>query len=323
MVDGVEKSGQAVMMDVLQKIRSRSGVTLPNDRTTWDGETTSHYDYEIDYLESQMRGADFGRYLDRLDEEISLALFTPLLVLRTADVGSYNLGIGHMQVYLWMLNALMQDLRTYFEAYILNPLVDANFGVNASRPYLKFRRMGNDSAETIRAILTELIRKGKIKPDIVELGQMAGLELEEIQEITAPVEPVADPAVDPTSDPEDPQNDPRIGRNKPKTEDPRGVGKSRAVGKKIVARLTSQLDRAYRAGGLREAILSPGYEKQLIEAAESDGAADAGASVARVYEALEVFIAELVDMHEVFTTAESVSSLLGGFLQDQISAMLP
>jgi hypothetical protein len=52
-----------------------------------------------------MRGADFERYMTRLDEEMSIGLFTPILLLRTADVGSYNLGQGHMQIYLWMLNA--------------------------------------------------------------------------------------------------------------------------------------------------------------------------------------------------------------------------
>lgn len=46
---------------------------------------------------SQMRGVDFERYLTRLDEEISLALFTPLLLMRNADVGSHNLGVQHVQ----------------------------------------------------------------------------------------------------------------------------------------------------------------------------------------------------------------------------------
>jgi hypothetical protein len=77
--------GADFMMTILQNLRSRSAVVLPNDTTNLGrmGDATKlHYDYDIEYLESQMRGADFERYMARLDEEISIGLFTPILLLR-------------------------------------------------------------------------------------------------------------------------------------------------------------------------------------------------------------------------------------------------
>ena len=78
-------SGKAAMENVLEGIRNRAIVTLPSDRTNNPQGGKTDYEFTIEYLESQMRGADFERYLQRLDEEMSLGIFTPVLLYRTAD----------------------------------------------------------------------------------------------------------------------------------------------------------------------------------------------------------------------------------------------
>lgn len=95
--DGTRKTGKQVMEAVLEGIRNRSNVALPSDRDASTGTGANAYLWDVEYLESQMRGVDFERYMARLDEEMSLALFTPLLLLRNADVGSHNLGVQHTQ----------------------------------------------------------------------------------------------------------------------------------------------------------------------------------------------------------------------------------
>jgi hypothetical protein len=95
--DGNTVTGKEVMEAVIMGIRNRGSVVLPSNRNEGVSVGASAYEYDIDYLESQMRGVDFERYLARLDEEMSLALFTPLLLLRNADVGSHNLGVQHTQ----------------------------------------------------------------------------------------------------------------------------------------------------------------------------------------------------------------------------------
>lgn len=103
--DGTTITGKQAMESILMQLRNRSVVVLPNDVQPFmhvaqrgTGQTSrAMYEYDITYLESQMRGADFERYMTRLDEEMSLSLFTPLLMLKTGDVGSHNLGVQHTQ----------------------------------------------------------------------------------------------------------------------------------------------------------------------------------------------------------------------------------
>lgn len=191
-VDGKTVSGNTYMLGLLQQLRNRSVVILPSDKTQGSNGNMD-FDYTIEYLESQMRGADFERYLTRLDEEISIGLFTPILLLRTADVGSYNLGVGHMQMYLWMLNAMNADRKLYIDKYILSPLADYNVGLNAPRPKIIFRKLGNSNTEMVQSLLLALINKDLAKPDIAQLGEMAGMTLNEIEQT------VADPASDPNA----------------------------------------------------------------------------------------------------------------------------
>ena len=147
---------------------------------------------------------------------MSIGLFTPILLMRTADVGSYNLGVGHMQVYLWMLNAMNGDRAQYIDKYVLRRMVDFNFSPNAPDAKIVFRKMGNTNMETIRAVLQAVLSNKQAKPDIEELGSIAGLTLTEIKEITAPAPQPGD-QIDPSTDTGEDAPDPgSIGGGSPK-----------------------------------------------------------------------------------------------------------
>lgn len=169
-------NGREAMTRILQMIRSRAVAVLPSDR---DPET-KEFDYDIDYLESEMRGGDFEKYLSRLDEEISLALFTPVLMFRTGDTGSYNLGVQHGETFKFMLNALADDMKEYIDRYIVQRLKGLNFSVRAPRAEWVHREMGKDNAETMRAIVSALIQGNLALPDLTELGQAIGIDLTEV-----------------------------------------------------------------------------------------------------------------------------------------------
>jgi hypothetical protein len=264
--------GNSYMLSLLTQLRNRSVVVLPNDSTDFgDGKRT--YDYDIEYLESQMRGADFERYLTRLDEEVSLGIFTPILMMRTSDVGSYNLGTSHMQLYLWMLNAINGDRKQYIDNYVLNRMVDFNFSPKAPRAKIVFRKMGSNNVEMVRALIQELIRGGKAKPDLEELGQMAGLTLEEVKETVAPPpEPGSLDDPDGDDDPDDKETDPRIARNNPAPPKKKPVanGKNlRAVGDEIAARVRPQIENAFASGKFGPDLqLSLGFKKRFASAFE-------------------------------------------------------
>ncbi len=161
---------------------------LPSDRdpTASSGGGRSEFLYDIEYLEAQMRGADFERYLMRLDEEISMAMFTPLLLMRAGDVGSLNLGVQHTLTWLWSLNALAFDAKDYIDHYLVNRIKQFNFGDRAPKAFWIPRKMGKDNTETLRAIIVSMIAGGGAKVNIEELGVALGMTVEEVEIITAP-----------------------------------------------------------------------------------------------------------------------------------------
>lgn len=269
-VGNKEVSGSDLMTTILGMIRNRSAVVLPNDTTRNGTSTQDRYDYTVEYLESQMRGADFERYLTRLDEEMSLALFTPLLLLRTADGGGFNQGVAHTQVYLWMLNAIAEDWKEYIDKYVIAPMALYNFGPKAKLPTIHFRKLGTAQQETIRAIIQALIQKDKIMPDIEELGQHAGLDLREIS-ILSGTDPTG--TDQPQGDTGQPQKDKRVGRpERLKPNGEKGVDNPRQTTKQITQRIAAQVNRAYRENKFGPGFApTAGFARQLAASLESIG----------------------------------------------------
>lgn len=260
--------GNVYMLKVLQDLRSRSVVVLPNDRQQDMGTGKQSYDYDIEYLESQMRGADFERYMTRLDEEISLALFTPILLLRTADVGSYNLGVGHMQMYLWMLNAMNGDRKVYIDKYILNRMVDFNFSPNAPRAKIIYRKLGNQQGEILKDMITQLMAKDKIKPDINELGQLSGMTLTEIAESTESTD--GDPTSDGDDDRDRADGNDGTGRARGKSPAPPARTGNESL-TEIVNRVQSQVANAAKrstdntVGGRNPLKINMGFKRRIAD----------------------------------------------------------
>jgi hypothetical protein len=249
----VSVAGNELMALIVQQLRSRSTVVLPANKTQWGDENNPGYDYTLEYLESQMRGADFERYMTRLDEEMSLAMFTPLLMMRTADVGSYNLGTQHTQVYQWMLNALSGDWAEYINKYIINPIVRYNFSeTKPPKAKIVFTKMGKANTDLLNTIVQALISNGSYKPDIRQIGEMTGLTFEQVQEVQGT------------------QNQP------PPEKEPNKNAKNMVdeIRNLIVERVKSQVVKAFGNGTFGDANeFQPkmGYKRQLLAALRTRG----------------------------------------------------
>jgi hypothetical protein len=273
---GREMRGNEAMELILTALRNRSVVVLPNEKTPYGDETNPDFDYSIEYLESQMRGADFERYMTRLDEEMSLALFTPILMMRTADVGSYNLGTQHSIIYQWLLNAISGDWKFYIDWYLLRPMRDYNFGTNADLPKIKFRFMGQQNQELVKEMSTAVVAAGKAKPDYTQLGDMAGLTLTEVQELTAPPDqPVDTPPAD------KPASTARLAVDE--------------VVDQLQDRVRLQVNRAFNGKGLRDLNISWGFQSKLEVALKDAGFAYPDKHVKDFYQAMETWADDIID----------------------------
>lgn len=266
-VNGAPMKGNQLMALLLQQIRNRSVVVLPSERTAQGEENNPPFDYQIEYLESQMRGADFERYMTRLDEEMSLAMFTPILMMRTADVGSYNLGTQHTQVYQWMLNALAGDWAEYINKYIIAPIVAYNFNGKPVPCEIKFTKMGKTNSQLLQAVITSLLEKGAINFDARELGEMSGLTINEVEVLTGEEEPPP------------PEEEPN-----PEEED-----QTAEVKRLIVKRVRPQVEKAFRNGtfGSLEFAVNMGYKRQLSEAFKAEGLTKTGNRVDDLYDLMD------------------------------------
>lgn len=178
--DGSYVQARTAMETLVSQIRSRAVTVLPSDRDPESGE----YEYDIDYLESQMRGADFERYLSRLDEEMSLSVFTPVLLFRTADVGSYNLGQAHLRIFEQMLNAIAGDIQNYIQNYLVERIRKLNFGENSPVATWSYRRLGTTDLSVYKEIVVELIRQGAADVDTEELGAIMGVDIDAVKTLT-------------------------------------------------------------------------------------------------------------------------------------------
>lgn len=262
-------NGKTAMERMIMQLRNRNAVVLPSERQQVGiNSSASEYTWDIEYLESQMRGVDFERYMSRLDEEMSLALFTPLLLLRNADVGSHNLGVQHTQTWLWMLNALAGDMKEYIDRYVLQRMKAYNFSPNAPRVEWIPRPMGKENAETLRAIVSILMGgKGAqaAKVDIDELGMALGMNLTEVRTVTRdnPDEPDGGPG-----------SDDRVDRDRNVSDGPRGVGEPRATGREVAARIRTQVEKAWREKRFGSDLkLDFGYRSRFVQSLVAEGCA--------------------------------------------------
>jgi len=262
MGDGTTQTGKEVMEGILGAIRNRAAVVLPNDKYAGalGANGQADYEYDIKYLDSQMRGADWERYLSRLDEEMSLGIFTPVLLYRTADVGSYNLGEAHMEIFMIMVNALIGDLQDYINRYLLNRLVDINFSPKAPRAKFIPRKLGKSKEATIRAIIQAMIQNGQAKVDVEDLGSSIGMDIKEVQ------------MLDPNKDP-NPAPEPNPEPNKDESEEKFELV-SRPVAKfseesfadlttGIVNRVRGQVRASLADGTFTQRHFTPGYSRKL------------------------------------------------------------
>lgn len=286
--NGQTMTGKSAMELLLGTLRSRGTVVLPSTKdNAAPDETNPDFDYTIEYLESQMRGADFERYMTRLDEEMSLALFTPILLMRTADVGSYSLGEGHMQMYMLMLNAISSDWSQYINRYILAPIARFNSSRGASNPpklRIKFRQLGKENQDIVRDAIRAGITNGRLEIDLTQLSENSGLTLKQVQDLTLP-------------DTQLPSND------NPAKEQPNTGDKVQATAARLIQRVAPQVQKAYANGlPLGRDTVELGFQKVMTASFRESDYSDPIAASTWLYEYLKTWID---DAGNVYDTSEA------------------
>jgi hypothetical protein len=159
-------------------------------------------------------------------------------------------------------------------------MVDYNFGVNAPRARIIFRKGGDDRKDSVMAILQALMSAGRVKPDLVELGEIAGLKLEEIEQIVAPAAGGTPGSPDQADqNKQDSGKDTKSSGSKTKKK----VAKNaREILGSVAGRVAGQAVKWSKEGeGNFKADF--GYERKLADALDLDGFSDSASVVERLY----------------------------------------
>jgi len=284
--NGNTVNGKTAMEDILMNLRNRGVVVLPSSRTPVGNGGASEYDFDIEFLESQMRGADWERYLMRLDEEISLGMFTPLSSMRLGENGSLNQVQVHMMVYMWSLNAFSGDWKEYIDRYLIKRIKDLNFGVNAPPAQWVPKKFGKDNQETLRALVMESVRVGDVKPSAFELGEAIGITLEDISMLVRPTNVLGEDPDHPTANPSGPipeaptiptsstppsstpattrQRDKRISRGSHQDRKVPKSGDAGVIRHKLAERITAQFQKA-KYDGVEQFDPDLGFRRQFAD----------------------------------------------------------
>lgn len=228
--------------------------------------------------------------------------------------------------YLWQLNAFAGDWKEYIDRYLVQRIVDFNFGTNAPRAQWVPKKFGKDNAETLRAMVMESVRTGDVKPDAYELGQAIGITLEDVSELVRPINALGEDPNNPTASPTGPQPaTPAISAGVPAkgtpVKDSRSVrgshgparivpktGDSGVIRHKIVDRVTKQFQKA-KFDGLVEFQPDVGFQRQVADLLGDD---EASAVLARAS-------AWAADAYPVVDRGSEFEEMFGRVLEDQLA----
>jgi hypothetical protein len=262
--------------------------------------------------------------MTRLDEEISLAIFTPILLMRTADVGSYNLGVGHMQMYLWMLNALNDDRAQYIDSYIINPLVNYNFAGNI-KAHIKFAKLDNSNADLIKIVLQALIGKGEIKFDLNQLGEMAGLTIDQAQQLTAPQQQDQIPLDSPSPGTAQPNTDSNPGAADDSGTPPAGGQHVSPIRTEIVKRVQKQIQNAYTNNTFgADFRINMGFMRRMEQALVLAGVRNAEDATDRMYARMDGWAGDVAKLgNKYLDSPASYMSAFENLLDYEIDRLVP
>jgi len=176
--DGTPIDAISSMKGVGEGLKSHSVVGIPSDR-----DDNGNYLFDIEYLESQMRGVDFDTYLKRLDMEKSRAIFVPDLLLGTGRVGSYELGKEHKATFINGVMGMMDNFSEFIDKYITTQLVEYNFGTKSKVPDFTYLPMSKTSEDSLVTIVASYL---KGNPEVLNLEKLApklGIPLKDAVEV--------------------------------------------------------------------------------------------------------------------------------------------
>jgi hypothetical protein len=106
---------------------------------------------------------EFQSTLGHLNSEMARSVLCQFLMLGTeTNVGSWALSKDHSDFFLLALEAIMREMESAINKYIIGPLVMFNFGVDSPVPRFRFETMAESTRALAHQTWLSLIEKGAL-----------------------------------------------------------------------------------------------------------------------------------------------------------------
>jgi len=121
---GAEEHALDSLNTTLASLRSSGSIALPDER-----DEHGNRRWDVEYLLDDQRGEMFKSYLEHLDAKKLRALFVPERSLtQDGSVGSHAAARQYADTFLLMEAGLLQDIVGQVNEFVIQPLVELNFG---------------------------------------------------------------------------------------------------------------------------------------------------------------------------------------------------
>lgn len=143
--------------------------------------------YAVDTLDLGKGAMDLMPYIDHHDTQMARSILAQFLMLGTQDksVGSWALSENHSDIFLLSVKAIMNNVAEHWNYYVIPDLHDLNFATPLYSE-LKFDDITSDVRDLIKAVFTELVKKGSINQALQEgiedrIAQSLEVDQEELE----------------------------------------------------------------------------------------------------------------------------------------------
>lgn len=125
--------------------------------------------------------AEFLDYLEHLNIMKLIALFVPELAVLIGRRGSLALGKEQVELFLANEEAILKEMGGQIDEYLINPLIDLNYGPNAPRAHWSFEPISKEVrayiAKIFQTVTEEFAKQGIVHIDYGEMAERVGIPL--------------------------------------------------------------------------------------------------------------------------------------------------
>lgn len=210
--DAGAMSRKAELQDFVSRVRrdEDEGALVPAEEISDGKGGITKTGYKLSLLASGgSRAMDVGKIIERYERRIAMVFLADFLFLGQGATGSFALADSKTSTFAMALGAVLETLRSTFQRFLVDPLMELNGVPPELRPKLKYSDIEERDVELFVAAVTKLVDSGVVTADaglereirrLLKLPPLAEDE-EGLPPVRAPARP--DDGEDDTADPSD------------------------------------------------------------------------------------------------------------------------